>query len=393
MSALPLVGQPPQTPRGDRIEIPGARVGCGIAPAAWRLLFAAVACACTCLPVSAQAAPQAAPGVAPQVYDLSSSVGWESPQWGGAPPLVGAPQGGLELSLPAGRPWAAVTQQVTFYVSASPVLAVRVESLTPGASWLLKVDNSRYDPAHPRDFAGDPAGGSASGLYLINLGELGGWTGRQEIEIRLFVTGPPGARVRFRRIALLAPSFAGTFLEHEPALAPALRSGRWVLQPFPAQQRLLIGRAGAAGAVSVKLPGGADARLDDQKTGGTESDAGHTVLFRSVNAWARFETRLSTGTAPDGLFHWTVDVELTRPHAIGGCDPECEYVLNPALAPVANAAAPIPEAVSVIAAHHLGQKGMETGQAFLPADAAMGGSALYVANFSALNRYFELTHT
>lgn len=331
-----------------------------------------LALACGCLITNHPAAAQ----------DLTAPTTWEAPEWGNRP-LVGAgPEGGLSLTLQNGQGGAAITKLITVDLEATPILAVNVASLTPGASWELKVDNRPYDPAHPHDIQPHPGGGKEPGISLVDLRELGDWHGTQDIELRLFVLGPSRARVIFRRLTLLASTSprAPDF----PEGSAAATSGDWQLRYYASVRRFVINRAHAWGALTGVLPGGENLRALRVEPGAE----GATVTIQTANDLAQFETHITAYNSPAGLFHWTVDAQWTQPHAVEAGGPECRYAI----------ASPRPDApegdpLQVLSGHRFGQSGFETGQAYLPADAALGGTALYVENLSALNAYFQATHT
>ncbi|MGC8668795.1 MAG: hypothetical protein ACP5VE_11845 [Chthonomonadales bacterium] len=314
--------------------------------------------------------------------DLSSAELWERPAWAGAPNLIAQQDGGFELVLPEGRQWAAVVHTEDVDLGHFPILTVDVSTLSEGASWVLKTDNQPYDPAHPRDVVPSPAGGDTPGLYLVDLRELGRWTGRQSIELRLFVVGKPGARVTFRRVVLTE---AAGSRRGASALLPRpdeMRApcGPWLVSFRPLEGRLTVALPGAAGGVAVDLPHG-----DELLSRREEGMAGST-LWEAATAtdWGRFQTIIRVTQRPHPMLRWTVEAVWRAPHALEAAPPECRYVSLENSRRLR---------LYVLSGHRFGQQGFETGHAFLPCDPLLGGTALYVQNLTALNPWFQATHT
>ena len=313
--------------------------------------------------------------------DLSAPDLWDRPVWAGAPTVQARGEGGFDVLLPDGRDWAAVVHTEDVDLDRFPILAVDVAGLSQGASWVLKTDNRPYDPGHPRDIVPTPAGGAAPGLYLVDLRELGRWSGRQSIEFRLFVVGKRGARVSFARVLLLAAAGSGRFLtgslprpgEYQAACGP------WQVSLRPQEGRLVIARQGALGAIAVHLPHGNELLSQHE-----DVTAGSTVWeVSSANEWCRFKTVVRVARRPIPLLRWSVDAVWRAPHSLEAEPPECRY------APSERTGR---KDIYVLSAHRFGQQGFETGQAFLPCDPVLGGTALYVQNLTALNPWFQAVH-
>src|SRR6185369_2024950 len=105
-------------------------------------------------------------------------------------------------------------------------------------------------------------------------------------------------------------------------LAPA---GAWTVACSPRDARLIIGRTGAPGAVTVALPRGVEL-LKSQ----TRRETGKTVIsFQSRSDWGMIATEIQVTEQPIPLVHWTVDTEWSKPHALMPNSPECSYLNSP----------------------------------------------------------------
>ncbi len=360
-------------------------------------------------------------------------LAWRSPAWAGSAPIValsGTASNGFQIKLAPGRPWSAAVASLPVNVDATPVLAVSVANVSPGAGWIIKLDDAPYAPVHPREIVTTPAGGESPGKYLVDLREISGgaWRGRKQIDVRLFVTGPPsGAAVTFSQIALLpgvkkdkmdkSPARASTADSFEAA-APQIASGTWTARYVPATRRILLSRAdtfigsGATGEVSIFLPGITNGigpvavEAEKDRNHSSKRPAITAFILRMKNAAAEYEARASAypprnvgnGGSSSGkaaLLRWTVTAHLRAPlpaTALRSLMPatgaECSY--EPTTASGAGAS-DLP--VRVLSVHRFGQLGQETGQAFLPCDPVLGTTALYVQNLTAIAPFFDATHT
>lgn len=364
-----------------------------------------------------------------QVGAIKPRLVWSSPAWAGTAPVapLGVPRSnGCQLTLARGWDWSAAVATLGADLEATPIIAVNVTSLSPGARWVIKVDDTPYDPAHPHEFVPVPAGGDSPGRYLLDLREVSGgvWQGRKLVEIRLFVMGPPGASVAFSQIDLLPAASGG--VAREPAASSSrgadarIQSGAWVIRYVPAKRRLLVTRAGSAGdpavgnrestsgagAISIFLPGITDdstAVIVDaaRSRGGTDKGAAAFIL-RTVTDNVEYEAKVTTyprrdtaNTGKMALFRWSVTMRLRKPLPTAvvrsvafPAGLECVYEQD---TPNAFSDSGLP--LRVLSRHRFGQVGQETGQAFLPCDLFLGGSALYLRNLTALAPLFDATHT
>lgn len=315
-----------------------------------------------------------------RAQNLTNTMMWRLPDWGGRP-IMSAEQGeGFKLTLPDGRTWAAATRTVSMNVDRTPLLAIEVKSLSQGASWALKMDNRPYDPQNPHDIVGNPGGGDKTGLYLANLKELGGWKGQQNIELRLFVVGNPGATVTFGRIFLTSINRNGGIVNGIGK--EILRVGNWSCAFSASSSQFEIGKSGSFGRISIPLPYQSSLQTHSLK----KINDAKSIVVNSSTDWADFQTHMTVipGTPP--ILHWTVDAKWKQPHALPSGDPECRYRASASVQGGTDASA------YLLAAHQFGQMGYETGEAFLPANSFIGGTALYVENYSALDPYFEAAH-
>lgn len=345
---------------------------------------------------------------------------WSSPAWAGAAPVVpltDARSNGCQLTLPDGRVWAAAVAPLPVDVEQTPILALDVARLSPGAGWVIKLDDAVYDAAHPREIVTTPAGGSAPGRYLLDLREISGaqWRGRKQIDVRLFVTGSPGASVTFSRIELLPAAGRGTTaLASRPATGTGsgdsgagLPSGAYTVRYDAATRRLRLTRAGSAGEVSclsITLPGITNGRnpvVVDAAESRNAAAGRATLTLRAATDTGEYTAKVTAYAPRDAasaggrvaLFRWTVTARMRQPLPAAGLPPgtvpagfECVY--EPV---VVDAFSRLP--VRVLSMHRFGQIGQETGQAFLPCDPVLGGTALYVQNLTALAPLFDATHT
>lgn len=325
------------------------------------------------------------------MHDITDPSTWQTPDWGGKPQGTINPDGGFTLHQPEGRAWAATTKTVSLDVDRYPVLAVHVSALSPGAEWVLKMDNKPYDSSHPYDVQPTPAGGKKPGLYLVDLRALGGWSGRQQIEIRLFVAGSSGAWVTFSGVALL-PADRLTGLDIDNTLAEPgsidLVSNPWILRYKPDKTQFTVCRLGSIGAVTGQLPAGTEAVSSE-----TRLEGENTVLaVKSKSDWGNFETRITSYKQPSHLFRWTVDVDVTQPHVFTPGTPECHHTISP-FAPEDMGRAFADKVYPLHLRPGVAQRGVETGNAYSVYDPALGCSVLYLQEFSTLNGYFEATRT
>jgi hypothetical protein len=335
-----------------------------------RFLPAIIVLACLLIEISAPIHAQ----------NLGNTMMWRLPDWGGRPMLNAVQGEGFRLALPEGRSWAAVTRIVSVNVDETPFLAIDVISLGKGASWALKMDNRPYDPQNPHDIEGNPPGGDKTGLYLANLKEMGGWKGRQNIELRLFVIGQPGATVTFGHIFLASSEHNGgvaKIKENE-----VLGIGDWRCGFSASTSQFIIASPRAFGGISIPMPYLSSMQSYSLKK---ESNA-NTILVNSSTDWADFQTRMTVASGRTPILHWTVSADWKQPHALPSEGPECHYMAGSSVNGEAT-----PQAY-LLSAHQFGQAGYETGEAFLPANPFIGGTALYVENYSALDPYFEAAH-
>ncbi len=316
----------------------------------------------------------------PTAIDISDAGGWQTPDWAGRPQVMALGSGGFSLKM-ANSSWMGVTRTVKVNLDETPVLAIRVASLGKGSGWVIKVDNKPYDPAKPCDITPDPAGGEKPGLYFVDLREIGGWRGEQEIEVRLFVIGRTEGQAIYSHVAFL-PENTG-----QGSVKSGVSSGVWSLSWTQNAGGLTISRSGALGEVRVALPAG-----EEEVSGQTEEDDLSTVAIRrSANEWGKFETRLTAYKQPVGLFRWMVDCELTKPHVFAPGKPECSYSVTTAANRLLDGYGSGAEQVCVMTLPRVQQQGYESGIAFTPHDAALGASLLYFQNFTSLSDYFETT--
>lgn len=382
----------------------------------------------------AVALPRVCHGQNRPVGTIQPRLAWSSPAWAGAAPVLplgGARSNGCRLTLAKDWAWSATVATLPVDLEATPVLAVNVTGLSPGAGWVIKLDDTPYEPAHPHELVPTPAGGGSPGRYLLDLREISGnaWRGQKQIELRLFVTGPPGASVAFSQVELLPAAVNRSKSANNesgsagrPAQKPTvgtlrdtevgLSSGAWTARYVPAKRRLQITRAaaagdqtGGAGAVSVFLPGITDGKTEvvvaaaKSQNGTSERDA---FTLRTATETGDYEARMTaypprnTGTnnGTVSLFRWTVTLRLRKPLSAA----DLRSVASPAgleclYEPAAMNASDSPLPLRVLSSHRFGQVGQETGQAFLPCDPVLGGSVLYVQNLTALAPLFDVSHT
>lgn len=343
---------------------------------------------------------------------------WSSPGWAGAAPVTtlgSAGSNGFHLKLDKGRAWSAAIATLLVDLQVTPILAVNVTSLSPGAGWVIKLDDKPYDVAHPHELVPVPAGGNSPGRYLLDLSELSGaaWQGRKQLDIRLFVTGPPGASVAFSQIELLPVMAVSSSKSADQGSKSAGRTdasrgflfGEWVMRYDTAKRRLRILRAdsGGAGAISIFLPGitnGTTPVVVDAAQGRDKTARRAGFTLRTATDVADYEARV-TASAPQGtgnsgpkatLFRWTVTARLRKTVAapdlrLVASHAEVECLYEP---PNGFSDSSLP--LRVLSQHRFGQLGQETGQAFLPCDPVLGGG-LYVQNLTALAPLFDATHT
>lgn len=325
------------------------------------------------------------------VYDITDPSTWQFPEWGGRPPGELIDDGGFVLRLPKGRSWAAITKNMVLDVDKYPVLAVRVSSLSPGASWVLKVDNQVYDPSNPHDIQPVPAGGDKPGVYMVDLRALGGWQGSQQIELRLFVTGTDGSRVAFSKIAMLGTGTGSVFGFSDSAdnrEAVTLTAKPFVMLYDLGKAQLTVCKPGAPGAVVASLPVGTEIVSQEmQQEGGVT-----TATIRTKSDWGVFDTRLTAYKQTPGLFRWSIDADLTKPHTFASASPECTYAISP-FAPREISVNREYAVNSLTLRPRVEQKGVENGNVYCVYDPALGASCLYFEDFSTLNAYFEATRT
>ncbi|MCL5283124.1 MAG: hypothetical protein M1330_00190, partial [Armatimonadetes bacterium] len=302
-----------------------------------------------------------------RAQNLADPTNWNQPAWGGLPHIIST-AGGFMLVLPQGRTWAAVTTIVSVPLNSTLILSIPVLSLSPGASWALKLDNRPYNPAHPHDVVANPPGGDQIGVYLANLAEMGGWSGIQPIEMRLFVVGKPGATVTFGHIQL------------QPALT-YIAPGRITCRLSQSRLQFIISRPDTPGAIAIPLPG-KRIRSVSRNINSIKS----VTVVRTANTWCEYTTRMTAETADPVRFHWTVEARWIEQQPLEPGLPECRYIENRTV----NSG--ISPSLFVLSAHRFGQLGYEGGEAFLPDDAAIGGTILYFENYTPLDPYFEVEH-
>lgn len=360
---------------------------------------------------------------------VKPDLAWSSPAWAGAAPVSpigGTRSNGFHLKLDKGRAWSAAVATLPVDLQVTPILAVNVTSLSPGAGWVIKLDDKPYDVAHPHELVPVPAGGNSPGRYLLNLSELSGaaWQGRKQLDVRLFVTGPTGASVAFSQIELLPATVGSSKSANQGSdsvgridASGQLRSGAWGIRYDTAKRRLRILRAdptgertsgsvelsGGAGAISIFLPGITNGTTPvvvdaDRNRGKTAGRTGFTL--RTTTDAAYYETRVAAYALRDmgnsgpkaTLFRWTVTTRLRKTVAapdllVVASHAEVECLYEPPN-DLSDSSLPL----RVLSQHRFGQLGQETGQAFLPCDPVLG-DGLYVQNLTALAPLFDATHT